>query len=123
MRIHKSRPDKAIGVDLNIPPFIEGRGKLPAAEVLEGRIIASLPIHIERVIVRIKNYSILKDTLPITLSRMVNQIVCVWAWLVNSQTVLNPPKFVEEVDDVEEYCDSYYDTESDYDVLSDDDVW
>ena len=27
---------KAIGVDLNIPPFMEGRGKLPAAEVLEG---------------------------------------------------------------------------------------
>ena len=115
---------KAIGVDLNIPPFMEGRGKLPAAEVLEGWKIASLRIHVERVIGRIKNYSILKGALPITLSRIANQIVHVCAWLVNFQTVLIPPKFVKEVDDVEEYLDSYYDTESDYDAdteLSDDD--
>ena len=82
---------KAIGVNLNIPPFMEGRGKLPAAEVLEGRKIASLRIHVERVIGRIKNYTILKGTLPITLSRMANQIVCVCAWLVNFQTALIPP--------------------------------
>jgi hypothetical protein len=116
---------KAIGVDLNIPPFMEGRGKLPAAEVLEGRKIASVRIHVERVIGRIKNYTILKGTLPITLSRMANQIVCVCAWLVNFQGVLIPPKFTKEVDDVEEYFDSYYDTESDYDAdteLSDDDL-
>ena len=44
---------------------------------------------------------------------------------MNFQTVLISPKFVEEVDDVEEFFDSYYDTESDYDAdteLSDDDV-
>ena len=45
---------------------MEGRGQLPAAEVLEGRKIASLRVHIERVIGRIKNYTILKGTLPIT---------------------------------------------------------
>ena len=93
---------------------MEGRGKLPAAEVLEGRKISSLLIHAERVIGRIKNYTILKGTLPITLSRMANQIVCVCAWLVNFQTVLSPPKFVD--DNVEEYFDAYYDTESDYDA-------
>lgn len=116
---------KVIGVDLNIPPFMEGRGKLPASEVLEGRKIASLRIHVERLISRIKNYNILKDTLPLTLARIANHIVCVCAWLVNFQTVLIPPKFFEEVDDVEEYFDSYYDTESDYGAdteLSDDDV-
>ena len=64
-------------MDLNIPPFLEGSGKLPAAEVLEGRKIAPLHIHIERVIGRIKN-AILKGTLPITLSRMANNI-CVCA--------------------------------------------
>ena len=115
---------KTIGADLNIPPFMEGRGKLPASEVLEGRRIASVRIHVERVIGRIKNYSILKGTLPITLSRMANQIVCVCAWLVNFQTVLVPPTLVEETDSVEEYFDTYYDTQSDYDAdteLSDDD--
>ena len=115
---------KAIGVDLNIPPFMEGRGKLPVTEVLEGRKITSLRIHIERVIGRIKNYSILKGTLLISLSRMANQIVCVCAWLVNFH-VLIPSKFVKEVDDVEKYFDSYYSTESDFDAdteLSDDDL-
>ena len=57
---------------------------------------------------------------------MANRIDRVCSWLVNFQTVLIPPrKFVEEVDDVEEYFDSYYDTESDYDAdteLSDDDL-
>ena len=92
---------KDIGVDLNIPPFKEGRGKLPASEVLEGRKIASLRIHIERVIGRIKNYTILKGTLPISLSRIANPIVYVCAWLVNFQTVLIPPEFTEKPDDVE----------------------
>ena len=27
---------KAIGVDLNIPPFMEGRAQLPASKVIEG---------------------------------------------------------------------------------------
>ena len=58
---------RAINVDLNIPPFMEGRERLPASEVLEGRKIASLRIHIERVIGIIKNDTILKGTLPITL--------------------------------------------------------
>ena len=39
---------RAINVNLNIPPFMEGRGQLPASEVLEGRKIASLRIHVER---------------------------------------------------------------------------
>ena len=59
---------KVINVDLNIPPFMEDRGQLPAAEVLERQKIASLHVHIERVIGRIKNYTIFKGTLPITLS-------------------------------------------------------
>ena len=66
-------------MDLNTPPFMEGRGKLPASEVLEGRKIASLRIHVERLIGRIKNYSILKDTLPLSLARIANHIVCVCA--------------------------------------------
>ncbi len=59
----------AINVGLNIPPFMEGRARLPSQEVQRGRKIASLRIHVERLIGRIKNYWILKDTLPLTLSR------------------------------------------------------
>ena len=106
-------------MDLNIPPFLEGRRQLPASEVLEGRKIASVRIHVERVIGRIKNYAILKGTLPLTLSRIANQIISACALLVNFQTVLIPPTLVEEVEEaeeVDEYFDRYFDTESDYDA-------
>ena len=48
---------QAIGVELNIPPFMEGRQQLPAEEVQEGRRIASVRIHVERAIGRIKTYN------------------------------------------------------------------
>ena len=56
---------------------MEGRKQLPAEEVKSGRRITSLRIHVERAIGRIKFFSILKNTLPITLARIANQIVCV----------------------------------------------
>ena len=40
----------AIGVDLNIPSFLSGRTQLLAAEVQHTRKIASVRIHVERVI-------------------------------------------------------------------------
>jgi len=46
-----------IGVELNIPPLLEGRQQLPSEEVQKGRQIASLRIHVERAIGRIKMFS------------------------------------------------------------------
>ena len=37
---------RRINVDLNIPLFMDGRGQLPASEVLEGCRIASVCIHV-----------------------------------------------------------------------------
>ena len=59
---------KDIGIELNIPPFMEGRSQLPAKEVQEGRRIASVRIHVERVIGRMKNFAILQGTFPISMS-------------------------------------------------------
>ena len=78
----------AIGVELNIPPFMEGRAQMPAREVQEGRHIASLCIHVERAIGRIKTFAILKETLPLSLARLSNQIVCVCAFLSNFKPAL-----------------------------------
>lgn len=58
-----------LGITLNIPP---------ANEVKCGRKIASLRIHVERAIGRIKNYAILKGTLPLSMSRILKQIVHGW---------------------------------------------
>ena len=47
---------KKIGVGLNIPPFLEGKGQFHPKEAFEERKIASLRcIHVERCIGRIKN--------------------------------------------------------------------
>ena len=72
-----------IGVTLNMPPFLEGRAQLPAREIQEGRKIASLRIHVERGIGRMKYFDILKGTVPISMARQINQIVCVCGFLTN----------------------------------------
>ena len=64
-----------LGITLNIPSFMEGQSQLPHDKVRSGRQIASLRIHIERVIGRIKSFAILKGTLPLSMSRISNQIV------------------------------------------------
>ena len=54
---------KELNIELNIPPFLDGRSQLPAQEIQLGRKIASLRIHVERAIGRIKTYSILKGSI------------------------------------------------------------
>ena len=85
---------------------------------MEGRKIASLRIHVERAIGRIKTYTILKHTLPITLSRLSNQIVSVCAYLSNFKPVLVPAEVQSIMEtDVEEYFDEL---QTDSDTSSED---
>lgn len=111
------------GIQLNIPPFMEGRKQLTAKDIQRGRGIASLRIHVERLIGRIKHYSILKGTLPISMIRLANQIVSVCAWLTNFQPVLIP---LPTDSSVETEVNTYFESieSSDYDAdseLTDDD--
>ena len=52
--------------------------------------------------------------------RITNQIVCVCGWLVNFQPVLIPPPPVTEDndDEVDQYFDTCYTTDADYDADS-----
>ena len=77
-------------VELNLPPFMEGRGQLPADEVQVGRTIASLRIHVERAIGRMKLFKILKGVFPLKMYRLANQIVTVCALITNFQPALVP---------------------------------
>lgn len=106
----------AVGVDLNIPAFLSGRPQLSADEVQHIRHIASVRIHVERAIGRIKNFTILKSTLLLTLACLANQIVCVCAWLTSFQPALVPPPVDDDKEDsdVDTYFDIVY--ESDYDA-------
>lgn len=47
-----------LGVKLNIPPFLGSSKQMPAEEVIQTQEIASLRIHVERVINKIKNFHI-----------------------------------------------------------------
>ena len=98
---------KEVGATLNIPPFLSGCKQLSAEEVQATRKIASVRIHVERAIGRIKNFAILRGTLPLTMARLANQIVCVCAWLTAFQPALVPPSPGErDEQEVEDYFNS-----------------
>ncbi|XP_033732353.1 uncharacterized protein LOC117321864 [Pecten maximus] len=79
------------GVSLNIPPFLGGRSQFTAEEVDKTMKIASLRIHVEREIGRIKNYHLLDGVLPLSLAHVAGQIVKVCAFLTNFLPPLLPP--------------------------------
>ena len=105
------------GASLNIPPFMEGRQQLPTSDVKLGRSIASLRIHVERAIGRIKQFGVLYGTFPLSMVRLANQIVCICAWLTNYPVLISQPS--ETVEDVDNYFLSLSD--SDTECISDED--
>ena len=113
---------KELNIDLDIPPFMEGRKQLPASEIDEGRRIASLRIHVERAIGRLKTYAICRQTIPISLARLANQIVYVYAFLTNFQPALVPqaptPKESNIDSDVDDYFDYFSDVDSEQDYVT-----
>ena len=54
-------------VPLNITPFLQGEEQLSLEEEVETRSIASVCIHVERAIERVKGYRILQGAIPISL--------------------------------------------------------
>lgn len=68
----------------------------------------------------IKNFAILEGTLPIIMTHLANQIVCVCAWLPSFQSSLVPPPQNDDVDsDVESYFDAIDDSDYDADESKD----
>ena len=57
-----------LGVKLNIPPFLRGKTQFDHSELVQTRRIASLRIHVERAMERIKNFHIFDRILPVTLT-------------------------------------------------------
>ena len=71
-----------LNVELKIPSFLDGRAQLTEAEVKESQTIASVRIHFERAITRIKKFKALNH-IPLTLHGSVNQIWTVSCILCN----------------------------------------
>jgi hypothetical protein len=74
---------KEIGVELNMPSFLNGRNQLPLAEEHESRQIATFRINIERVFRDVKTFRILKQVFPNTMFDKLNEIWKVCCFLVN----------------------------------------
>ena len=58
------------GVRLNILPFLKGKSQLSESELVETRRIASVRIHVERAMERIKNFHILDQIIPSSMSNI-----------------------------------------------------
>ncbi|XP_049524490.1 uncharacterized protein LOC119454499 isoform X2 [Dermacentor silvarum] len=67
------------GIKMNRPAFTRGKDQLPESEVTETRRIASLRIHVERAINRIKRYRIFKQVLRIKSRKYASKIILVCA--------------------------------------------
>ena len=72
-----------LGVKVNIPPFLKGKTQLEPEELVETRRIASLRIHIERAMEKIKNYHIFDKTIPSSLTDVAKETFFVCAVLCN----------------------------------------
>ena len=70
------------GVSLNIPP-LKLNDQFTEAEMLETRRIASVRIHVERAIGRVKTFRILSSTIPNTIAAVAEQIFFVCSILTN----------------------------------------
>ena len=62
-------------VGLNIPSFLRGRKQLNEKEVVESGRIASVRIHVERAIRRMKSYRILSSIISIKSVKKMNKVV------------------------------------------------
>ena len=78
-----------IHIELNIPAFLNKKQFTPEA-IARGRKIASVRIHVECAIGRIKTFQILKETIPISMAQLANQIVFICAFLTNFLPALVP---------------------------------
>lgn len=72
-----------LGVRVNIPPFLKGKAQLDGDDLIETRRIASLRIHVERAMERIKNYHIFDRTIPSSLMEVAEQMFFVCTVLTN----------------------------------------
>ncbi len=83
--------DLPVGVTLNIPAFPDRQDQLSAEDEVVTRRIASVCVHVERMIARIKSFRILKQVFPL---KSVEQLDKIWA--VCSYVSLFMPPLINE---------------------------
>ena len=74
-----------IGLSLSIPPFLGKSSQMSAKDVVKTQEIASLRIHVERAINKIKNFHVWDSVIPLSQVGIANQMWSVCAVLCNAQ--------------------------------------
>ncbi|XP_031567089.1 uncharacterized protein LOC116302036 [Actinia tenebrosa] len=74
-----------LGVTTNIPPFLGDNAQMSGNDVINTQQIASVRIHIERAINKIKNFHVWDSVVPLSLFGVVNQMWTISAFLCNMQ--------------------------------------
>jgi len=70
------------------PPFLQKKKQMAANDVFLTKRIARLRIHVERTIGRVKEYKILKDTLPASMWDSLSNVIYVCCMLSNFEPPL-----------------------------------
>ena len=73
---------------LSIPPGARVKSQMTTAECSKTKEVANLRIHVERAINRLKEYKVLKNTLPINMLPLADEIIRACAALINFQPPL-----------------------------------
>lgn len=68
---------------LEFPSFTRGKSQLPAKDVDFSRKVANVRIHVERVIGRLRNWTILNTTIPISQVDLTDDVMVTISGLVN----------------------------------------
>ena len=72
-----------IGVTLTIPAFLKGKKQFSKEEAEKNKKVASLRVHVERCMERLKNWHILDRTIPVSMAPLASDMFIVIAALTN----------------------------------------
>lgn len=78
----------SVGATLVIPSFLKGKTQFSSGDCSKNKAIASLRIHVERLMERIKNWHILDRRMPITVAPYASDILTIIGALSNFQPSL-----------------------------------
>ena len=79
---------KPLGVSLNIPAFLDGRDQLEEEEVAESQAIASVRIHVERLMSQVNKFKIVQTEIPLSMHGSIDQVWTVCCLLCNFMNLL-----------------------------------
>ena len=75
----------ALGVSLNLPPFLGASSQMAVEDVVKTQEIASLQIHVESAFNKIKNFHLWDRVVPLHQMGIVNQMWPACAYCCNAQ--------------------------------------